>query len=1061
MAEEYVIPLAIDLNGIVSRVAPAVTSLNQVNQAATNATNNMRSGFSAAASAADNAGRRFAGATNQINEQNRSINSLKVQLQAYQAIADKATDPRKLIEYNRKVQELEATITRLSNSGKKGFDEMGNKIDDTSKKTVSLGNVMRTLGIYISAAFLVRQLIDFGKEIVSVTGKVQGVERAFNRINAPGLLDGLRKATRGTVSDLDLMQRAVLANQFDIPIKQLAAFYEFASRRARDLGKDSATFVNDVITGTARGSVKIIDNLGISAAQVRREVAKTGDFAKAVFNIVEKQLASQREEADISSDKFARIGATVTNIQANIGKNSTGIIAGIADFVQFNLDLLNSYVEGLDGKLQKLGARLAATNNTKLVDSFKADSPEEREKALKELDKSIDKQTRKFDFLNNKIKSNSEELNVFQKGIRKVFSDADETLENERNQALVSLSELKATKQLLLGVNDEEAQAKRKADEAYEAGAKERAARAVKVAAERKALYDKLTQLTNDYYSAEIEGIENEETKAVARETVNSQNRIRSLENEKKELIAKVKEFPELAGTYQRVIGQINANIAQETAESAARVAVIVKKGEEDRLELQRKSAKDIAGVLKKDAEAQVDAINEKYGSIIREAKKAGTLTTEVETKLAAQRQKDISNVTIKEQDEALKKQEEIALSAIYTRKKKEGESEKKFERDNQIAVLNIQIEYAEMRRKLISSDPDKIKEFNDLTESINKMRKAVQGLKEDGQGDLFESLGLKEKDVYKYAGAVSALGQQFSDLFGNLANAADERISKIQDQISAIDDLISADQDAVDREQDLADKGRANNLTSAKKKLEDDKKQKAELQKQEEEAQKKKQALQQAALIADTFAQTSNLITSASAIFKALSGIPFVGVPLAIAAISTMFGAFAVAKVTAFNATKQTAAEGAVVGGKSHGEGGNKYVSVDGNDVHHLEIERGERIIRRAASEKHSRLLDAANRDDFSNVPLSDISLQQLLHQTGVHTQIDAARSAGDYNNHLQDQANIYVINSPGGAGSEETLKAIYKHMVKTANKPEKEIYDMGDYLYIKEGNTSYKIYK
>ncbi len=1054
-ADDYIIPLSIDLTGVVNKIQPVVSGLNSINDAAVKSSNNTKAAFDSVNKSADAVGKKVAGATSVINKQIQSVDQLKDRMKLYDGVATAAMDPKRLVEYNRKVEAIEDSINKLKNAGKRGFDELGNKIDDNSKKVNLFQSTLAKAATFLTVAFAVRELISFGKEILDVTAKTEGVQRAFDRINAPGLLDGLRKATRGTVSDLELMQKAVLANQFDIPIKQLASFYEFASKRARDLGVDTEKFVNDVIAGTARGSVRILDNLGISQQLVRQEVKKTGDFATAVFNIVELELAKSGKEADTTADKFGRIGATITNIEANLGKSSTGILSSITGLVQSQLDLINDFVIGLDGKLEALGKKFATTNNTKLIESFKGDTAEGRASALRGYDLLIQKQEQALNGINQKIATTANDLNIIQRIGRAAFTNLNEANDRERDGAVVYLAQLKAEKESLLGVVDQETQSERKAEEARLKNADKVAQRNRQLIAERKSLNDQLTKLTNDYYSAEIDSIEDATQKAVFSENVKSKNRVRELEAQKQDLKERSALFPELAKQYAAVTKQIDDDIVQEKSEHLARIIVITDKAQEEELKLKQQSIKDIASVLKKDNDAQIDAINEKYNKIIADAKKAGTLTTEVEINLAIQRSKEVTAVIIKTQREGLDKQEDMMLSAIYASKKKEGETQVQFERDNQIAVLNVQIEFAKQKLALIKNDPDKAKEINDLTAAIYKMQNALKGLKEEKTGDLFEFLGLDGDKIGKIGKQISVIGETFAGLFNSLADGASARVDEINSQIDAVDNLIEKDQEAVDREQELANQGRANDLATAQKKLNDDKNQKSLLQRQAEEAQAKENELKKAAIIADSFAQASNLITASTEIFKSVSSIPFVGVGLAIGLIATMLGGFAIAKVNALNAvSSQTAAEGGTAGGKLHSEGGNKYVSMDGNDKHILEIERGEEIVRRSSSAKHRRLIKAINKDDFSGINMGDLS--EILAGSGILSHIEVATKTASHNNYLQEKSqSINIDNST----SEALLRDI-KNILKSPGSS-KEVIDMGEYLIIKEGNTTTKIYK
>ena len=107
----------------------------------------------------------------------------------------------------------------------------------------------------LAAVFAVDRIIAFGKEMISLRAKVIGVKTAFDALNQPSLLRDLRTATQGTVDDLTLMQRAVQARNFKLPLDQLAIYLEFASKRARETGQSVDYLVDSIITGLGRKSV--------------------------------------------------------------------------------------------------------------------------------------------------------------------------------------------------------------------------------------------------------------------------------------------------------------------------------------------------------------------------------------------------------------------------------------------------------------------------------------------------------------------------------------------------------------------------------------------------------------------------------------------------------------------------------------------------------------------------------------------------------------------------------------------------------------------------------------
>lgn len=141
-----------------------------------------------------------------------------------------------------------------------------------------------------------------------------------------------------------------------------------------------------------------------------------------------------------------------------------------------------------------------------------------------------------------------------------------------------------------------------------------------------------------------------------------------------------------------------------------------------------------------------------------------------------------------------------------------------------------------------------------------------------------------------------------FADITSLFVSGIDSQIAKIDELIAAQDENISELEDQIDREKSAKDDNLAHSLEVIQEQLDKEKANR-------EKAIKQRQALEQKAakaqLINDIVQQSSSLITASANIFKAMSSIPVVGVPLAIALIATMFGAFAKAKIDAAKAAK------------------------------------------------------------------------------------------------------------------------------------------------------------
>ncbi|MBF1619166.1 MAG: 2-oxoacid:ferredoxin oxidoreductase subunit delta [Prevotella sp.] len=161
---------------------------------------------------------------------------------------------------------------------------------------------------------------EFAAEGISMAESADGVIHAFRRLDQPGLLDSLRKATKGTVSDIELMKAAVKAKDFHIPLEDLGKYLSFAQLKAQQTGQSLDYMVDSIVTGLGRKSPMILDNLGLSAAEISEKTKETGDFMKAVASIVEKNVASAGETYISAADRAAQKTTELENKQLQLGE---------------------------------------------------------------------------------------------------------------------------------------------------------------------------------------------------------------------------------------------------------------------------------------------------------------------------------------------------------------------------------------------------------------------------------------------------------------------------------------------------------------------------------------------------------------------------------------------------------------------------------------------------------------------------------------------------------------------------------------------------------------------
>ncbi len=214
---------------------------------------------------------------------------------------------------------------------------MGN-IDHSLKK---LSGGFGALGGMIGASFAVDIIQQFAAESIQLATKMEGVQAAFNRLNDPNLLSNLRAATAGTVDDLKLMQTAVKADNFRIPMDVLAKGLEFAQRRAQATGESVDYMVDSFVTGLGRQSVMILDNLGISASELRERMAEGATMAEAVGQIMDEEFKKVGDRVVTTSMKIDQQRASITNLKSEIGEKLLPVYSAFLTQTNKGLGKLN------------------------------------------------------------------------------------------------------------------------------------------------------------------------------------------------------------------------------------------------------------------------------------------------------------------------------------------------------------------------------------------------------------------------------------------------------------------------------------------------------------------------------------------------------------------------------------------------------------------------------------------------------------------------------------------------------------------------------------------------
>jgi hypothetical protein len=315
---------------------------------------------------------------------------------------------------------------------------------------------------------------------------------------------------------------------------------------------------------------------------------------------------------------------------------------------------------------------------------------------------------------------------------------------------------------------------------------------------------------------------------------------------------------------------------------------------------------------------------------------------------------------------------------------------------------------------KFVSSLDKALKE--ELPKTLKNI-KAVKLPKEtffdvlSGGGSLFDALGFNLKDEQE-EGIKSSFGfikDQLKGLFDFKKQQADENLQLANQEISSAERIYQAE---------IANRnaGYANRVEGAKKELELARENQKKALKEQEKAAKQQLAI-------NTIQEGSNLVLASAKIFGQI-GNPLIAIPL----IALMFGAFAGAKIKAFQLAKKKLRKGdyEVLRGGSHESGDdiNLGYQSEGKQVY-AEGGEGLAVFNRGATRKYNNILpqlvDAINKEKLE---------ERLLNITD------------------RKGKEVVVINN---TGNNKAVEAYLKKLVQQGEEQE-QVYDNGK--TVRKGN-------
>ena len=223
-----------------------------------------------------------------------------------------------LTQLQQRIKETKQEMQGLGDSMKGGgfLSGIGNKMSGSLQ--VFAGNMYTKAAEAV--ANLGSEMYDTVKQGIELAKQGEGIRMAFERINQPGLLNNLKEATHGTVSELELMKAAIKFDNFKLPLEDLGTYLAFAQQKAKDTGESIDFLVTSIVNGLGRQSKQILDNLGISASELTRRMNEGATMTEAVAAIIKEEMAKVGDYVETAADRAAKANASLQDKMEELGR---------------------------------------------------------------------------------------------------------------------------------------------------------------------------------------------------------------------------------------------------------------------------------------------------------------------------------------------------------------------------------------------------------------------------------------------------------------------------------------------------------------------------------------------------------------------------------------------------------------------------------------------------------------------------------------------------------------------------------------------------------------------
>lgn len=378
----------------------------------------------------------------------RSIGSMQQQLERLktQIQVTSSSDTARLQKLSAEYKKLDSQIKQLNQTYLQTNKATSAASQGTKSLTEQFGNLYNGIRMVIAAG-LVREFVDTALAAASLSGKVDGVSRAFARLpNSEYLLQRLKTATRNTVTELELMQRAIQSSNFGIDLQALPELLEFAAVRAQQTGESVDYLVDSIVRGIGRKSILILDNLGISATRLKEEFngaslasQSVAEVTQAVGRIAKEELERMGGYAENAATKVDSIRVKYEELKVILSQRITS--TAFLDFLDESLEALGVFAEAFN--MGETLNNIEKITQKREAQKFALSEVARLEKELIEMDKEGNMTAQqKNDFIQQEINSRVDLIGRYNDEISRLKERNKLLYSDEFKKTLPALSDL-------------------------------------------------------------------------------------------------------------------------------------------------------------------------------------------------------------------------------------------------------------------------------------------------------------------------------------------------------------------------------------------------------------------------------------------------------------------------------------------------------------------------------------------------------------------------------------------------------------------------------------------